>query len=50
MAQLIKTVVLDRRTRDNLGIDSGNFVTCCNCGRTMLVNVGTDFHPVSELM
>lgn len=45
MATLIKTVVLDRRTRDNLCIDSGDFVTCCNCGRTMLVNVGTDVCP-----
>ena len=47
MANLIKskTVVLDRRTSKNPSIDLGDFVTCCNCGRTMLVNVGTDVCP-----
>lgn len=47
MANLIKnkTLVLDRRTSENLSIDLGDFVTCCNCGRTMLVNVGTDICP-----
>lgn len=47
MANLIKnkTMVLDRRTSENLSIDLGDFVTCCNCGRTMLVNVGTDVCP-----
>lgn len=45
MAKLIKTVVLDRRTSDNTSIDFGDFVTCCNCGRTMLVNIGTNKCP-----
>lgn len=26
----------------NPNIDLGDFVTCCNCGRIMLVNVGTN--------
>ena len=44
MANLIKTVVLDRRTSENSSLES-DFVTCCNCGRTMLVNIGTDKCP-----
>lgn len=45
MANLIKTVVLDRRTSKNQSFEYGDFVTCCNCGRTMLVNIGTDKCP-----
>lgn len=45
MTKLIKTVVLDRRTKENSSIDSGDFITCCNCGRTMLVNIGTEKCP-----
>lgn len=29
----------------NPSIDLGDFVTCCNCGRIMLVNVGTNVCP-----
>ena len=41
MANLIKskTVVLDRRTSKNPSIDLGDFVTCCNCGRTLYKQV-----------
>ena len=45
MAKLIKTVVLDRRTKENSSIDFGDFVTCCNCGRAMLVNIGIEKCP-----
>lgn len=45
MAKLIKTVVLDRRTSENTSADHGDFVDCCNCGRTMLVNIGTKACP-----
>ena len=47
MANLIKskTVVLDRRTSENSSLESGDFVKCCNCGRTMLVNIGTGACP-----
>ena len=40
--------VLDRRTSANISPDLGDFVTCCNCGRTMLVNIGTDSCPECE--
>ena len=42
MANLIKIVVLDRMTNENSSLNLGDFVSCCNCGRTMLVNIGTD--------
>ena len=45
MTNLIKIVVLDKRTSKNSSLESGDFVTCCNCGRTMLVNIGTDICP-----
>lgn len=45
MANLIKTVVLDRRTSKNSSLERGDFVSCCNCGRTMLVNIGTEICP-----
>lgn len=45
MSKRHKKVVLDKRTSNNLGADKGDFVTCCNCGKTMLVNVGTDKCP-----
>ena len=45
MANLIKTVVLDRRTNENSSLNLGDFVSCCNCGRTMLVNIGTNKCP-----
>lgn len=45
MAKLVKTIVLDRRTSENPSVDSADFVSCCNCGRTMLVNIGTDICP-----
>ena len=44
MGKLIKTVVLDRRTKENTS-EYGDFVTCCNCGRTMLVNIAADKCP-----
>ena len=40
--------VLDRRMSANISPDLGDFVTCCNCGRTMLVNIGTDSCPECE--
>lgn len=40
--------VLDRRTSTNISPDLGDFVTCCNCGKTMLVNIGTDSCPECE--
>lgn len=40
--------VLDRRTSANISPDLWDFVTCCNCGRTMLVNIGTDSCPECE--
>ena len=40
--------VLDRRTSANISPDLGDFVTCCNCGRAMLVNIGTDSCPECE--
>lgn len=45
MANLIKTVVLDRRTNENSSLNLGDFVSCCNCGRTMLVNIRTNKCP-----
>lgn len=45
MANLIKTVVLDRSTNENSSLNLCDFVTCCNCGKTMLVNVGTEKCP-----
>lgn len=45
MANLSKSVVLDRRTSKNSSVDVGNFVKCCNCGRTMFVNIGTEVCP-----
>ena len=45
MAKLIKTVVLDRRTEKNTSLEYGDFVTCCNCGKTMIVNIGTEKCP-----
>lgn len=43
-----KTAVLDRRTNDNTSIEFGDFVSCCNCGRIMLVNIGTHRCPECE--
>lgn len=42
------TYVLDRRTPNNISPEFGDFVTCCNCGRTMLVNIGADSCPECE--
>ena len=42
------TYVLDRRTSANISLDLGDFVTCCNCGRTMLVIIGADSCPECE--
>lgn len=39
------TYVLDRRTSSNISLEFGDFVTCCNCGKTMLVNLGADSCP-----
>lgn len=44
MARLTRTAVLDRRTAED-SMYEGDFVTCCNCGRTMLVNIGTEKCP-----
>lgn len=38
-------VVLDRRTNDNVSTELGDFISCCNCGKTMLVNIGTKKCP-----
>lgn len=43
---LIKSIVLDKRTNTNSSMQHGDFVICCNCGRRMLVNIGTDDCPV----
>lgn len=40
-----KTVVLDRRTNANSSLECGDLVMCCNCGKTMLVNIGTETCP-----
>lgn len=48
MSNLIRTAVLDRRTKENISIDFGDFVVCCNCGRTMLVNIGTERCPICD--
>lgn len=45
MGNLIKTVVLDRRTEENTSFDRGDFVFCTNCGETMVVNIGVDRCP-----
>ena len=45
MGKLIKTVVLDERTEENMSLQYGDFVTCCNCGKTMIVNIGTEKCP-----
>ena len=45
MGNLIKTVVLDRRTEENTSFDGGDFVFCTNCGKTMVVNIGVDRCP-----
>ena len=45
MANLIKTVVLDRRTEQNTDWEYGDFVSCTNCGKTMVVNIGTEKCP-----
>lgn len=50
MANLSKAVVLDRRTSKNSSVDVGDFVKCCNCGRTMFVNIGTEVCPECDEM
>ena len=45
MSRLIKDVVLDRRTKNNSSACVADFVFCCNCGKTMLVDIGTDRCP-----
>lgn len=45
MANLLKAVVLDRRTSKHSSADVGDIVMCCNCGRTMFVNIGTEVCP-----
>lgn len=43
MGKLIKTIVLDKTTsKHGVNVD---FVTCCNCGKTFLVDCGTEFCP-----
>ena len=42
---MTKTIVLDRRTNENPSLDYGDFVTCCNCGKTMLADIGIDKCP-----
>ena len=42
----MKITVLDRRTSNNHSADNfGDFVYCCNCGRTILVDLGTQKCP-----
>lgn len=42
----MEITVLDRRTSNNQSTDNlGDFVYCCNCGRTMLVDLGTQKCP-----
>lgn len=43
-----KIVVLDRRTSNNQSITHGDFCKCMNCGRTMLLDIGTDVCPECE--
>ena len=45
MANLIKTAVLDKRTKENTSGEYGDFVFCTNCGKTMVVNIGTEKCP-----
>ena len=45
MANLIKTAVLDKRTEENTSGEYGDFVFCTNCGKTMVVNIGTEKCP-----
>lgn len=40
-----KTVVLDRRTNANSSLECGDLVMCCNCGKTMFVNIGAEVCP-----
>lgn len=42
---MTKTIVLDRRTSKNSSLDYGDFVTCCNCGKTMLADIRIDKCP-----
>lgn len=45
MANLIKTAVLDKRTEENTSGEYGDFVFCTNCGKIMVVNIGTEKCP-----
>ena len=45
MKNLTKAIVLDRRTDANLSLECGDLVMCCNCGKTMFVNIGTEICP-----
>lgn len=40
--------VLDRRTSVNQSFDRGDLVECCNCGRIMFVDIGTEKCPECE--
>lgn len=42
---MTKTIVLDRRTSKNSSLEYGDFVACCNCGKTMLVDIMIDKCP-----
>lgn len=43
MGKLVRTIVLDRTTKHRgVFVD---FVTCCNCGGTFLVDCGTELYP-----
>jgi hypothetical protein len=43
MAKLIKTRVYDKITNRN---EIADFVECCNCGETMLVDLGSEVCPM----
>ena len=43
MAKLIKTKVFDKTTNNN---DVADFVSCLNCGNTMLADIGVDDCPI----
>ena len=46
MVNLTNIVVLDKRTNENPSLDHGDFVVCCNCGKTMLADIGTENCPI----
>ena len=48
MRNFIKIAAFDKRTNANLSLEYGDFVVCRNCGKTMLVNIGTEICPICD--